>query len=205
MAVNLTKVLPPSVLNSLTSSSVSALDTCFKLRQIYVDDLKKHNVLASGLPLDLGESDHFKHLRKPRGSPSDVKEFLTVSFKGFYALFLGVSIMSEKQQGDKPVEKSHLQDVQFEFTKAIVCVMKELRSLGYPIPKTHKSTEMKNLQTRLERLIKEFIRDPGIRALIPPFLGEEDLLLKWGLVHDYIICLATFLNKIGKRLRSRSI
>lgn len=192
MAAN--QSVPVRVLDSLYFDAFYALDCLYLLQQIYVADLKSHHVDPSSLALNLGEGGHFKKLKKPRGTSKDVEDFLTLSYKGAYALFLGAKIMLDKSSTAS--EKNYLLDVETEMLSILTCIYRQLVANGFKVPKTDVTFDQANLQKKLENLIKLFLKKKQVRATIPPFTGEETLLLKWGLNIDYIICLTEFLSKV---------
>lgn len=192
MAAN--QSVPVSVLDSLYFDTFYALDCLYLLHHIYVADLKSHKVDPSSLPLNLGERGHFGKLKKPRGTSKDVQDFLTLSYKGAYTLFLGAKIMLDKSNTTS--EKNYLLDVESEMLSILTCIYLQLVADGFPVPKTDVTVDKANVQKKLENLIKLFLKNKQVRASIPPFIGEETLLLKWGLNVDYIICLSEFLSKI---------
>ena len=189
--------LPPKLVSCLSSSASSALVACLQLRKIYAKDLRGHGIVPSGLPLKLGQDDHFKHLKKTRRNSKD-KEFLTISYKGFCALFWGIQIILEKKPSNGVNETALLKDTGFELNQAVLYLDKSLKSLSYPVPKSGGTDVKKKLRTELESLVKTFTNDKQIRKMVPPFKGEETLFLKWGLINDHINCLRMFLGKLGK-------
>lgn len=200
MAAN--QSVPTSVLDSMYFDAFYALDCSYMLRQIYVADLKSHQVDPSSLPLHLGEGKHFRKLGKPRGTSKDVEDFLTLSYKGAYALFLGTSIMLDKSSARS--EKNYLVEVKTELLSILTSLYWQLVADGFPVPKTNEAADKAKLQKKLENLIKLFLKEKRVRALIPPFIGEETLLLKWGLNFDYIVCLTEFMSKVKGASARRS-
>ena len=186
--------IPTKVLNDMYFDANDASDRFYLLRQIYDGKLKSHKVDPSTLPLNLGEGAHFKKLKSPVGTSKDVKDFLTVSYKGAYALFLGTSIMLENASAT--TEKNYLLDVKMSMLSILMKLYLQFVAKGLPVPKTDEKIDKDKLRKRLENLIKTFLKDKQVRALIPPFAGEEKLLLKWGLTFDYIVCLYDFMSKV---------
>lgn len=195
--------IAPSILNNLYFDAFYALDSSFLLRHIYVTELESHNVKPSTLPLNLGEGGHFKKLKKPRGTSKDIKDFLTVAYTGAYALFLGTSIMVENSSPG--IEKNHLLDVRIELVSILTRLYWQLVAWGFPIPKTNEKVDKEHLRKRLRHLIKVFLKDKQVRALVPPFAGRETLLLKWGLNIEYMSCLSEFMSKVKPTSRRYTI
>ena len=192
MAAN--QSIPTSVLNSIYFDAFYALDSSYFLHQMYVTELKRHNVVPSSLPLNLGEGGHFKHLKKPRGTSRDIQDFLTLSYKGGYALFLGTSIMLECTSMSS--EKDRLLNVKFDLGRILTRIYVQLITWDFPVPKTDEKVDKDKLRKRLLNLIDVFLQDKHIRALIPHFQGEKTLLLKWELNIEYIACLSDFMSKV---------
>ena len=192
MAVN--QSIPTSVLNDMYFDAFYALDNSYMLEQSYVAELKSHNVNPSSLPLNLGEGGHFKKLKKTRGTSKDVKDFLTTTFTGAYALFLGTCIMLENSTSS--LEKNHLMTVRTE----LVCILTrsywQLLAYNFPVPKCDEKADKNKLRKRLKHLMNVFLQDKQVQALIPPFAGRKKLLLKWGLNIDYIVCFSDLMSKV---------
>lgn len=176
-----------------------ALTYSYKLRQLYTNDLKYHNVRTSLLSLNLGESFHFRNFGKAHVITKDVRQFLTVSFNGTYALFLGTSVMREK--ATSPLEKKRLFYVKFALLCLLADIYVQLVQFHFTVPKIKFDDAQKEFRIRMEALIKVFLKDKHVRLHVPPFKGEQDLLLKWGLNLEYIICLSQFVNMIIEMLR----
>ena len=192
MAVN--ETIPTNVLNNMYFDAFLALDSLYLLQQIYVAELLSHKVAPSSLPLNLGEGGHFKKLKKPRGTSKDVKDFLTVTYMGAYTLFLGTSIMLENSTAS--LEKNYLKVVNTELVCIHYRAYLQLKARSFPLPKGNEKVDKDKLRKKLENLIKVFLQDKHVKAVIPPFAGREKLLLKWGLNIDYIGCLSHFMSKV---------
>ena len=193
--------IPTNVLNNMYYDAFFAIDSSYLLQQIYVAELKSHKVVPSSLPLNLGEGNHFKHLKKPRGTSKDIQDFL--AYKGAYALFLGTSIMLDNSNTSS--EKNHLLDVKTELVCIMTRLYRQLVSRSFPIPKADEKVDKENLRKKLKHLIHVFLQDKRVKVLIPPFAGRETLLLKWGLNMNYIVCFSEFMSKVKGTSRRYTI
>lgn len=201
MAAN--HVIPRNVINCMYSVAFHALDRSYLLQLTYVAELKSHEVVASSVPLNLGEGAHFKHLGKPRGTSTELQDFLTIAYKGAYALFLGTSIMAERSNTTS--EKNQLLDVKADLINILTRLYWQLKGRCLPVPKASVTVDKNSLRKKLENLIKLFLRDRQVKALVPSFVGRETLLLKWGLNLNYITCLSEFMSKVRGRMRRHTI
>ena len=179
------------------TSVSSALVACLQLREIYVKDLRGYDIDPTGLPLKFGQYDHFNQLKKTRRNLED-KEFFTISYKGFYVLFLGIQVLLEKKTSNGVNETGLLKDIVFELSYIVLYLYKSLKSLCYSVPKLNGTDVKKKLRTEMESLVKTFTNDKQIRKMVLPFKDEETLFLKWGFINNHINCLRMFLAKFGK-------